>query len=128
MQWKESYDAAVRALYALIHPADVAPPFGHGTQAAEQRLGMMRRLMDLLGNPQDRYRAIHVTGTSGKGSTATMIAEMLRQAGLRVGLYSKPHVQLPLERVVIDGRPIHPAAFVALVEQYQGVYYRNRPA
>jgi dihydrofolate synthase/folylpolyglutamate synthase len=80
---------------------------------------MMRRFIDLLGNPQDRYRAVHVTGTSGKGSTATMIAETLRQAGLRVGLYSKPHVQLPLERVVIDGRPVHPGAFVELVEQIQ---------
>ncbi len=119
MGWEQSYHAAVQSLYALIHPADVAPPFGHGVEAAERRLGMMRRLMDLLGNPQDRYRAVHVTGTSGKGSTATMIAEVLRQAGLRVGLYSKPHVQLPLERIIIDGRPIHPARFVDLVEQLQ---------
>lgn len=119
MDWKEPYEAAVRSLYALIHPADVAPPFGHGPQAAAQRLEMMRRLLDLLDNPQDRFRAVHVTGTSGKGSTATMIAEVLRQAGLRVGLYSKPHVQLPLERVVIGGRQAHPAAFVALVEEFQ---------
>jgi dihydrofolate synthase / folylpolyglutamate synthase len=119
MNWKPSYDAAVQSLYALIHPADVAPPFGHGSEGAEQRLGMMRRLMDLLGNPQDRYRAIHVTGTSGKGSTATMIAEVLRQAGLHVGLYSKPHMQLPLERVVIDGRQVHPDVFVELVAEYQ---------
>jgi dihydrofolate synthase/folylpolyglutamate synthase len=119
MGWEASYRAAVQSLYALIHPADVAPPFGHGARAAEQRLEMMRRLMGLLGHPEDRYRAIHVTGTSGKGSTATMIAEVLRQAGLRVGLYSKPHVQLPLERMVIDGRPVHPATFVALVEQFQ---------
>ncbi len=119
MNWKEPYEAAVRSLYALIHPADVAPPFGHGTQAAEQRLGMMRRLMDALGNPEGRCPVVHVTGTSGKGSTATMIAEILRQAGLRVGLYSKPHVQLPLERVMIDSRPVHPATFVDLVEQYQ---------
>src|SRR5215472_2082130 len=119
MNWKAPYDAAVQSLYGLIHPADVAPPFGHGPQAAEQRLGMMRRLLELLGNPQDRFRAVHVTGTSGKGSSATMIAEILRQAGLRVGLYSKPHVQLPLERVLIDGRPLHPAAFAELVEQYK---------
>lgn len=124
MNWKESYDAAVQSLYGLIHPADVAPPFGHGAQGAEQRLEMMRRLMDLLGNPQDQYRAVHVTGTSGKGSSATMIAEILRQAGLRVGLYSKPHVQLPLERVVIAGRPAHPATFVALVEEFQAAARR----
>src|SRR5579885_3023373 len=119
MHWEQSYQEAVSALYGLIHPAGVAPPFGHGVKAAEQRLGMMRRLLELLGNPHDAYRAVHVTGTSGKGSTATMIAEVLRQAGLRVGLYSKPHVQLPLERIVIDGRPLHPAAFVDLAAEFQ---------
>jgi dihydrofolate synthase/folylpolyglutamate synthase len=124
MIWRESYDAAVRSLYALIHPADVAPPFGHGPQAAAQRLVMMRRLLDLLDNPQEHFRAVHVTGTSGKGSTATMIAEILRQAGLRVGLYSKPHVQLPLERVVVDGRQARPAAFVELVEEFQAASRR----
>ncbi|HEU5369253.1 MAG TPA: Mur ligase family protein [Ktedonobacterales bacterium] len=118
MNWKEPYDAAVQSIYALIHPAGIPSPLGHSPQAAERRLEMMRRLMDLLGNPQDRFRAVHVTGTSGKGSTATMIAEILRQAGLRVGLYSKPHVQIPLERIVIDGRPIHPAVFAGLVEQF----------
>jgi dihydrofolate synthase / folylpolyglutamate synthase len=119
MSWEQPYQDAVRALFALIHPSDVAPPFGHGPEAAAQRLEMMRRLMRLLGNPEGRYLAVHVTGTSGKGSTATMIAEVLRQAGLRVGLYSKPHVQLPLERVVIDGRPLHPAAFVELAAEFQ---------
>lgn len=119
MSWEQPYQDAVRALLALIHPSDVAPPFGHGPEAAAQRLEMMRRLMRLLGNPEGRYLAVHVTGTSGKGSTATMIAEVLRQAGLRVGLYSKPHVQLPLERIVIDGRPLHPAAFVDLAAEFQ---------
>jgi dihydrofolate synthase/folylpolyglutamate synthase len=119
MSWEQPYQDAVRSLLALIHPSDVAPPFGHGPEAAAQRLEMMRRLMRLLGNPEGRYLAVHVTGTSGKGSTATMIAEVLRQAGLRVGLYSKPHVQLPLERIVIDGRPLHPAAFVDLAAEFQ---------
>ena len=119
MSWEQPYQDTVRSLLALIHPSDVAPPFGHGPEAAAQRLEMMRRLMGLLGNPEGRYLAVHVTGTSGKGSTATMIAEVLRQAGLRVGLYSKPHVQLPLERVVIDGRPLHPAAFVDLAAEFQ---------
>ena len=119
MSWEQPYQDAVRSLFALIHPSDVAPPFGHGPEAAAQRLELMRRLMRLLGNPEGRYVAVHVTGTSGKGSTATMIAEVLRQAGLRVGLYSKPHVQLPLERIVIDGRPLHPAAFVDLAAEFQ---------
>ncbi len=118
-EWEQPYHQAVQAIYRLIHPADVAPPFGHGPEAAEQRLGMMRKLMQALGNPEERFLAVHVTGTSGKGSTATMLAEVLRQAGLRVGLYSKPHVQLPLERMQIDGRPVHPAVFVELAAEFQ---------
>ncbi|HEY7126812.1 MAG TPA: Mur ligase family protein [Ktedonobacterales bacterium] len=117
--WSSTYQQAVQTLYGLIHPPEVPPPFGHGTAAAEKRLGMMRRLMEVLGQPQDAFPAIHVTGTSGKGSTATMIAEVLRQAGLRVGLYSKPHVQVALERILIDGRLIHPQALQALLERFQ---------
>lgn len=117
--WNSAYQQAVQTLYGLIHPPEVPPPFGHGAAAAEKRLGMMRRLMEALGQPQDAFPAIHVTGTSGKGSTATMIAEVLRQAGLRVGLYSKPHVQVALERIIIDGKLIHPQALQALIERFQ---------
>jgi dihydrofolate synthase/folylpolyglutamate synthase len=117
--WDSTYQQAVQTLYGLIHPPEVSPPFGHGAAAAEKRLGMMRRLMEALGQPQDTFPAIHITGTSGKGSTATMIAEVLRQAGLRVGLYSKPHVQVALERILIDGRLISPHALQALIERYQ---------
>lgn len=117
--WGSTYQQAVQTLYGLIYPPEVPPPFGHGAAAAEKRLGMMRRLMEVLGQPQDAFPAIHVTGTSGKGSTAAMIAEVLRQAGLRVGLYSKPHVQVALERIILDGRLIHPQALHALIERFQ---------
>jgi dihydrofolate synthase/folylpolyglutamate synthase len=118
-EWGSAYQQAVQTLYGLIHPPEVPPPFGHGAAAAEKRLGMMRRLMEALGQPQDAFPAIHVTGTSGKGSTATMIAEVLRQAGLRVGLYSKPHVQIALERILLDGRLIHPRALQSLLDRFQ---------
>jgi dihydrofolate synthase / folylpolyglutamate synthase len=81
-----------------------------------------RRLMAFLENPQRKLRAIHVAGTKGKGSVAIMCAACLRAAGLRVGLYTSPHVMEFRERIRIltpddeDGR-IPPADFVRLVEQ-----------
>jgi dihydrofolate synthase/folylpolyglutamate synthase len=58
---------------------------------------------------------IHVGGSAGKGSTATMIASILRAAGLRTGLYTSPHLQTFIERIDIDGQLIAPDKFADLV-------------
>jgi dihydrofolate synthase/folylpolyglutamate synthase len=79
----------------------------------------MRRLLDLLGAPDRRYPAVIVAGTKGKGSTAAILASILRAAGLRVGLYSQPHLQDYRERVRIDGVPFSEADLVAGVERLQ---------
>lgn len=54
------------------------------------KLDRMRRMMDLLGNPQDNFLSIHVAGTKGKGSTASLCASGLRAAGYKTGLYTSP--------------------------------------
>lgn len=64
------------------------------------------RLAELLGNPQRQFKAIHVTGTNGKGSTSAMIASILHSAGYRVGLYTSPHLERFTERIVVDGKEI----------------------
>lgn len=63
----------------------------------------MIRLLEQMGNPQQRFRAIHVGGTSGKGSTATYLANILSEAGYKVGLFTKPHLQSVRERFAING-------------------------
>jgi dihydrofolate synthase/folylpolyglutamate synthase len=73
------------------------------------KLERMRALLRLLGNPHDRLRIVHITGTKGKGSTAAMIAAILRSAGYRVGLFTSPHLVRVEERIVVDGSPIAPA-------------------
>lgn len=69
----------------------------------------LERIMALtgrLGRPQDAYATVHVAGTNGKGSVATMLANALRADGRRVGLYTSPHVMSFSERIQVDGCPI----------------------
>jgi dihydrofolate synthase/folylpolyglutamate synthase len=66
----------------------------------------IEKLLERLGNPQHAARSIHVAGTKGKGSTAAMIASILKQAGYRVGLYTSPHLLSFTERIQADGQHI----------------------
>ena len=72
------------------------------------KVGRMRALLALLGNPQEHYPSVLVAGTKGKGSTAAFIAEGLRAAGYRVGRYTQPHLIDWRERTWVDGRMIEP--------------------
>lgn len=80
-------------------------------------LDRMHRLMKLLGDPHLQYPVIHVAGTKGKGSTAAMIASILREAGYKVGLYTSPHLQDYVERIQINGQPISHEELVERVEE-----------
>jgi dihydrofolate synthase / folylpolyglutamate synthase len=80
----------------------------HGTQMFGIKLGLenTQRLLDAMGNPQDRLSIIHVAGTNGKGSVCAMLDALLRQAGLRAGLYTSPHLLHFSERIRVSGMPI----------------------
>ncbi len=67
---------------------------------------LLRVLLDRLGDPQKSLRFIHVGGTNGKGSTATMISEILISAGYRTGLFTSPFLTRFNERIRINGEPI----------------------
>src|SRR4051812_38636421 len=68
-------------------------------------LSRARALFRSLGDPQDRFRAVHVAGTAGKGSVSTFVASLLRAHGFRVGAHLSPHVYCLLERFQVDGVP-----------------------
>lgn len=78
----------------------------------QPRLDATRMAVDYLGNPQQMYSVITITGTNGKTSTARMIESLLRAHGLRVGLMTSPHLNRVNERIVIDGEPISDERFV----------------
>jgi dihydrofolate synthase/folylpolyglutamate synthase len=80
------------------------------------KLDRMRVFLRELGDPHRAYPTIHVGGTSGKGSTCTMIAGALQAAGKRTGLHTKPHLHAMTERARIDGAPIGPERFAALLD------------
>jgi dihydrofolate synthase/folylpolyglutamate synthase len=72
------------------------------------------RLMEHMGNPQEKFKAVHIAGTNGKGSTAMFAASMLTAAGRRVGLYTSPHLVSFTERIRIDNAPVSEARVVEL--------------
>ena len=74
-----------------------------------------KKLAEALGNPQNFYRTIHVTGTNGKGSVCAMLAEILKAHGLRVGLFTSPHLESYCERIKIDGKNISEADFAEMI-------------
>src|SRR4029079_5614876 len=69
-------------------------------------LDRMRALMEILGDPQRSYPAVHVTGTNGKGSTTFMISALLHARGLSVGTFASPHVETINERIRWNLEPI----------------------
>ncbi len=84
--------------------------------AGALELARLRSLLRRLGDPQLSARAVHITGSKGKGSTAAMIEALLRKSGARTGLYTSPHLHTPRERIAVDGEPVSEAEFAALVD------------
>ena len=69
-------------------------------------LSRTQELLEKMGNPQDSLKYIHIAGTNGKGSTASMTASILRKAGYRTGLYTSPYIYRFHERMQVDGEQI----------------------
>ena len=72
------------------------------------KLGLINitEILHRLGDPQDSFRKIHIAGTDGKGSTSAMIASILRASGVKVGLYTSPHIIEFNERISVNGENI----------------------
>ena len=108
-----AYQEAVDFLYRFLDNSRVR----HPEQRGHFSLARMERLLAALGDPHRAYPVVHIAGTNGKGSVAAMTAAVLQAAGYRVGLYTSPHLVEFVERIRINGRPIHPDQVVAGVER-----------
>src|SRR5215471_6251815 len=103
-----TYSGAIQFLYSLRW-------FG-----AKLGLENTRKLAALASNPQDQLRFIHIAGTNGKGSTAAMLESIYRAAGLRVGLFTSPHLVAFSERIQVNRELIPENEVVRLITQIQG--------
>src|SRR6185295_4796878 len=102
---------------ALDYQAALAALEARGRFGIRLGLGRARALLRGLGDPQLAFRGALVGGTNGKGSVLALAGSALRAAGLRVGETPKPHLVSYRERMQIDGRPIAPEAFAALISR-----------
>ncbi|MDO3702034.1 folylpolyglutamate synthase/dihydrofolate synthase family protein [Micromonospora sp. C28SCA-DRY-2] len=92
---------------------------GRGFTRMVFELDRIQSLLDLLGDPQRAYPAIHLTGTNGKTSTARMIDSLLRAFGLHTGRYTSPHLETVRERISLDGEPVSEERFTATYREVE---------
>jgi dihydrofolate synthase / folylpolyglutamate synthase len=90
-----------------------------GASAYKTDLNNTVALCKLLGNPEQKLTCIHVAGTNGKGSTSHMLASILQSTGLKVGLYTSPHLKDFRERIKINGKMIPKKEVVDFVEKHK---------
>jgi dihydrofolate synthase/folylpolyglutamate synthase len=114
---------------SACHPVTLSPPEAHAwwyglinfeqrtPHADELKLDHMRALLARLGDPHRRLRILHVAGSKGKGSTAALLASILRRAGYRTGLFTSPHLSHVEERFQVDGQAISTAELTTLLNE-----------
>lgn len=125
--------AAERWLHTLITDPTGSHYFQDKTPAAQlsEFQASLARLSDFLkfaGDPQTTFPAIHVTGTSGKGSVVSLTAAILAEAGLRVGHHVSPYLQVSTEKLLLNGQRASAAEFITLVQAFRAQYEQWRAA
>lgn len=91
------------------------------------KLGLERikKMLDILDNPQNKYKVIHVAGTNGKGSTCKIINQILIEAGYKVGLYTSPHIFEYEERIAVNNEKISSYVFNRLINDIDELAKKN---
>lgn len=97
-------------------------------KAYQPGLERIERLLEGMDRPQDAFDVIHVAGTNGKGSTASLLAAIGTAAGKRIGLHTSPHLFHVSERMRIDGRPVGESWLTDAVDRYRELAARVRPS
>jgi dihydrofolate synthase/folylpolyglutamate synthase len=99
-----------------------------GAAALKPDLTNTLTLCEVLGNPQTTFNSIHIAGTNGKGSSSHTLASVLQESGLKVGLYTSPHLKDFRERIKINGKMIEQDKVVEFVQQYKNLFDEVKPS
>ncbi len=119
----KTYSEALRYIYSKL------PIFQRqGDKALKYDLSNIENLCSALGNPQDKFRSIHIAGTNGKGTTSHAIASILQEAGYKTGLYTSPHYKDFRERVKINGDFISKEKLTEFISNNQQIVETLKPS
>lgn len=99
-----------------------------GVAAYKANLDNTLALCKALNNPEQKFSTIHIAGTNGKGSTSHMLASVLQEQGLKVGLYTSPHLKDFRERIKINGKNIEEQEVVDFVNNYKPLFDSIMPS
>ncbi len=99
-----------------------------GAAAYKANINNTIAICKLVGNPENKFKSIHVAGTNGKGSSSHMLAAVFQQAGYKVGLYTSPHLKDFRERIKINGKEISKKYVTNFVEKYQHEFEKIEPS
>ena len=102
---KLDYEVALEKLHSL------------GTFGIKPGLERVRKLLELLGNPEAKLKCIHITGTNGKGSVSAMLESILIEAGYKIGKFTSPHLISYNERIIVQKQQITDDDFAELVQK-----------
>ncbi len=118
-----SYQDTIDYLYSRL------PMYSRiGAAAIKNDLHNTIAICDFLGNPQQKFKTIHVAGTNGKGSTSHMLASILQEAGYKTGLYTSPHLYDFRERIKINGAMCSKPFVVSFTERIKGFIEKVEPS
>ena len=115
---EEKYHSTLDYLYSFV---DYSLTRNLRYSPEKFNLERMRSFMNSLGNPHLDYPVVHVAGTKGKGSICALIANVLKSAKYKVGLYTSPHLHEFIERIKVDNINIGKDIFINLVEEIKPI-------
>ncbi len=123
MDLHKEYTNVINYLY------DRLPMFSRiGKAAIKNDLSNTIKLCNSIGNPQNKFKSIHIAGTNGKGSTSHALAAILQDAGYKTGLYTSPHLIDFRERIRINGEMVARQVVIAFVEKYKYLIEEINPS
>ena len=117
------YQATIDYLYSRL------PMFSRiGAAAIKNNLDNTLSICHFLGNPEKKFKTIHVAGTNGKGSTSHMLASIFQEAGYTTGLYTSPHLYDFRERIKVNGEMCSKDFVVSFTNKMKGLIEEIEPS